>query len=924
MPTRASQAQLVVRPARVARMRFRRAPLAAAAVAFALGIAAGRYSPRPAVLLLAALGLLVALALLSFRLPRVALWPVLGVWVVLGTAAENWQAAPPAPQRLLLLADGLSRTVRGRVLRVRAPAAMPDATSDADPVEPWESAEDTSVERGRPVQVDLAVDALEEVTPDAARMLPASGGVRVSVYGAAPPLACGDLLELPLRLRPPLRFRDPGVFQAADYLLSQGIAAQASVASSQIQQLAAGPAPPACRLHAAQAWAAGRMLAFTRSTPNRRLPGVLRLAPEDAAMLNAMLFGDRGGLTHGLRAGFERTGTFHLFVVSGLHLALLAGGVFWALGRLRTPGWLATVATIAVAAAYAALTGFGQPVQRALAMTAIFLVARLLARDRDPLNALGAAMLAMLVWAPDSLFDPSLQMTVLAVASIGCIAVPLGQWSFLRFARAAGSAFRRHTNLPPAEAQLCLMLELWGETLALLLGRRVLWLPVRRLPARLFVSLFWALELALVGLVAEMVMVLPMALYFHRATLFALPANLLVVPLLALLMPAALMTFAGTLISPAVAAVPAAATALLLHGVRWGISHVSRIEAANLRVPGPVWWVALAAVSAWGVCCWAVRRSGRAAAMVALALPAIALFVLWPEPPLLHPGALELTAIDVGQGDSMLAVAPDGGTMLIDAGGPVGSHGVSEVVSDFDTGEQVVSPYLWSRRLRRLDIVVLTHAHTDHMGGMPAVLQNFRPRELWVSNDSGSALYAALLRQAAALGIAVRHLHAGDTLPWGPVQISVLSPAAAYRNTDAPSNDDSLVLEMRLGKASALLEGDAERPSEEAMLADGRLHPVTLLKIGHHGSRTSSEEPFLAAVAPKDAVISVGRRNTFGHPRGEVVARIAEHGTHLFRTDTLGLTTFLLTSDGRIREQAGGAALPCWWLCSAPATGATR
>jgi competence protein ComEC len=248
--------------------------------------------------------------------------------------------------------------------------------------------------------------------------------------------------------------------------------------------------------------------------------------------------------------------------------------------------------------------------------------------------------------------------------------------------------------------------------------------------------------------------------------------------------------------------------------------------------------------------------------------------------------------------------------MLIDAGGPVGRSGPAEIVSAFDIGEEVVSPYLWSRRIRRVDIVVLSHAHTDHMGGMPAILENFRPRELWVGIDPHSDLYIALLKEAAKLGIIVRHLHTGDAVRWGSIDINILAPVLAYTNPNAPKNDDSLVLAMHFGKASALFEGDAETPSEGAMLAAGLVHPVTLLKVAHHGSRTSSTQAFVDAASPQDAVISVGRRNTFGHPRPEVVARLATAGTHLFRTDEFGLTTFLLTPDGNIREVVDGISLP--------------
>ena len=154
-------------------------------------------------------------------------------------------------------------------------------------------------------------------------------------------------------------------------------------------------------------------------------------------MLNAMLFGDRAGLNKTQRVGFERTGSFHLFVVSGMHVGLLAGLVFWLARRLKLREWLATLVTIALTFGYALLTGFGAPVQRALFMTAIFLLARLLSRDRNVLNALGAAALGVLVWSPEALFEASFQMTFLAIVAIGGIAVPLGERSFLPYAHAA-------------------------------------------------------------------------------------------------------------------------------------------------------------------------------------------------------------------------------------------------------------------------------------------------------------------------------------------------------------------------------------------------------------------------------------------------------------------------------------------------------
>jgi competence protein ComEC len=293
---------------------------------------------------------------------------------------------------------------------------------------------------------------------------------------------------------------------------------------------------------------------------------------------------------------------------------------------------------------------------------------------------------------------------------------------------------------------------------------------------------------------------------------------------------------------------------------------------------------------------------------VVVILPLVALAVLWPEPPIVSPGELEVTAIDVGQGDSIFIAGPDGSTMLLDAGGPVGAvTEAAEATSHFDVGEEVVSPYLWSRRLRRIDVLALSHAHSDHMGGMPAVMRNFRPRELWVSIDPNSDAYRALLAEAKDLDVTVRHFYAGDQLSWGGAQVNILAPEAGYSNPREPVNNDSLVMRMQFGKSSVLLEGDAEAPSEREMLAHGRVAPVTLLKIGHHGSRTSTTQAFLDATAPTDAVVSVGRGNTFGHPRYEVIKRIAEARSKLYRTDEFGLTTFLLGRDGKIREIVGAS-----------------
>jgi len=883
-------------PAVVEPLRLRRVPMMAGALCFAAGIALARETQAPFFLVVATI-LLLLLAMVSAKFARrTGLVVALALYIAVGCWCALMEPPVATQHRLTQYADGLSRTVRGRVVRVRAlkPQPSDDDGENSQPawkMEPgaWETDTEPAME-----SLDLDVESIEEVTPDVSVMRPVQGGVRVSVQGGAPAFACGDVVEIALRLRVPDMYRDAGAWSYASQLLEQGIGAQAGVKAQKVRVVGSTSGNWHCKLSAAQTWAAGRMDAFVGSAANHALPRVAQLDARDAAMLNAMLFGDRGELTHTLRVGFERTGTFHLFVVSGLHVALVAGALFWLLRKARTPEGIAVVTTIALAACYGLLTGFGVPVQRALGMTAVYLLARWLAREASPLNALGAAAMAVLAVDPRALFEASFQMTFLVIVAIAGIALPLAR----RLLATANSALhelwlvRLDATVHPHVAQLRVRMRMFGVMLASLLGA---W--ARNLPAWVLRAGVYVIDTVLLGVVTEICMVLPMAVYFHRATVVALPVNLLAMPMIAALMCVALPTFLLSLVSSWLAVVPGAATGLLLHAVSGVVRHLSRVSIADVRVPAPAWPAIVVACSAMTFCCWVVRLWGwRGWGVVALAV--VPLVVLWPERPSVRSGVLEVTALDVGQGDSLLVVSPEGKTLLVDAGGPVGR---APSADRWDVGEEVVAPYLWSRRIRRLDAVLLTHAHSDHMGGMPAVLRDMRPRELWLSVQPGNAPgLRALLAEAQELEVRVRWFRAGDGFAWGGLRADVLAPEVGYANAGAAVNDDSLVMRLGFEKAGVLLEGDAEAPSEAAMVADGRLGPVTLLKVGHHGSVTSTTAGFLAAVRPQEAVISVGRRNTFGHPRMEVLRRLEEARVKTFRTDREGAETFLLTREGGI------------------------
>jgi competence protein ComEC len=201
--------------------------------------------------------------------------------------------------------------------------------------------------------------------------------------------------------------------------------------------------------------------------------------------------------------------------------------------------------------------------------------------------------------------------------------------------------------------------------------------------------------------------------------------------------------------------------------------------------------------------------------------------------------------------------------------------------------------------------VALSHAHSDHMGGLPAVLRNFHPDELWVGNNPPVASYEALLDEASALHTRVRSLRAGDAMTLGAAEVRVMAPLPNYAPKKEPSNNDSLVLRAAYGASSVLLEGDAEAPIERAMLDEAGLES-TLLKVGHHGSTSSSKPEFLERVSPRWAVISCGLRNRYGHPREEVLEELQAAHVRTAVTDVNGAACFELEGTAEVRMRGCG------------------
>ncbi len=566
-----------------------------------------------------------------------------------------------------------------------------------------------------------------------------------------------------------------------------------------------------------------------------------RIFGSDAPMVRALLIADTHALAPGLRDRYAAAGIIHMLSISGLHVGIIAAAMELLFVAARLPRRAAYIAALIVTAIYLAVIGAPAPALRSGVMLAVATSSRILQRPTSPWAALSMGALVPLVY-PRTVLAVGWQLSVIGIAGL-----------------IASAALSRRWIAPRLRG--------WRAKAATLL---------------------------LASVVASLVSAPLVTWKFGRLSIVAPLSNLFATPVVALLQPTIFLALICAPLEPVARFIAGAAHPILAlfdgiasagAGIPYGVLAVAP------TLPGAV--LAGVATAALVVAC--VSHFPARAMLVSAAAFTAALWL-----PMIPGGGgsgeLEMHVIDVGQGDAVAFRTPRGRWLLVDAG---------RSWRGGDAGRATVIPYL-RRRGGDLVLFVLSHPHSDHAGGAATVLGSLRPTEYWDGAFAGtSETYRESLEAARAAHVLWERVHPGDSLGVDGVVVTVLAPDSAWMSGLAAPNEASVVLLVRYGTVRFLLMGDAERGEERWLLAHEReFLAADVLKVGHHGSRTSSGNDFLDVVRPELAVISVGAGNSYGHPDSGVLRSLARHGAVVLRTDMMG--SVVVRTDGRALEVEEG------------------
>lgn len=554
------------------------------------------------------------------------------------------------------------------------------------------------------------------------------------------------------------------------------------------------------------------------------------------AIVTAVLIGDRTGLPDDVRERLQAAGTYHVIAISGGNIAILVVLALGSLMLVGVHGRAAAVTAILILLAYAQVATAGPSVWRATLMAVLYLGARLLDHRTAPWQATATAASAMVAAHPLDLRDPGFLLT-------------------------------------------------FGATAALLEGARR---GHRLLPRHRVLA--WIAASVAASLAAEITLLPISAQVFSRVTSAGLVLNLVAVPVMGVAQVAGIVATVFDRVDRVASVagwVAAAAAAALVESAR--LVDVAPWLSARVPPPGP--WLIAAYYAALMLLVYGRWRRVRGLLSCLAGICLLLVAGVRPYPALRDLPGLRLTMFDVGQGEALLLEA-GGRALQIDAGGaPFGS-------GSFDIGTRVLAPALWARGIHRLGALLTTHGDPDHVGGAATVLREFAAASLWEGIDVPRHEPTRVLRALARdRHLTIERRRAGEVLAWGGVRLRVLHPPEPDWERPRVRNDDSVVLEVVHGDVAVLLTGDISAEVERTLVPRLTRARVRVLKVAHHGSRTSTSHDLLDAWQPQVALVSAGRGNTFGHPTAEVIGRLESVGAAIYRTDRHGQIT--LDTDGR-------------------------